>query len=359
MKKITIDITHFDRLSGYWVVTRNIIKWILEKDKNNFYYLISNSYKNLDSLEEFKNFEFINTNENFILYKFFSLPRYLKKYKIDIFLSLDQDLPLMKVCKYICVSHDIWAQIKGKKNMIKQLFTPWTDKLDRIYHLIDIEKVSLNKADFIFVPSLNTKNDLINHYKIPENKIILNHWWINHMISENAFEKQNKILFPYSNLYSDFQYRLANKLTEDRVVDKIIFLRPAFIDENLKLNKNIEIIKWPIDPKDNEKYYKESLLSVYLSDYDWFGFVPLESMFYQIPVIYNIHSCMSEISWKWWVWIKNMDIDIFYEQIKELLKNREFYNNLIERWIENIEKFKWTNTINKFLEIFNKLKNHE
>lgn len=356
MKKIAIDITHFDRLSGYGVVTRNIVKWLLKKDTTNFYYLFANKDFDLNSLNEFKNFEFIKIPDWFIKYKFFSLAKYLKEYKIDVFLSLDQDLPLIKTCKYICISHDIWAQIKWKINILKQLLSLWTDKLDRIYHLLDLEKISLKKADLVFTPSLNTKNDVISHYKISENKIILNYWWIDHLKEKNNYEKENYILFPYSNLYSNFQYKLANKLIETWIINKVLFLRPAYIDNNFILNKNIEIIQCPILPENNEKYYKKAVLSVYLSDYDWFWFVPLESMFYWTPVIYNQHSCMEEITSNWWIWIKKLDLDDFYQKIKEIIENKKMYESIKWKGYNNLARFKWENTVNKILTTLNNIK---
>ncbi|MDR2415715.1 MAG: glycosyltransferase [Candidatus Peribacteria bacterium] len=51
-----------------------------------------------------------------------------------------------------------------------------------------------------------------------------------------------------------------------------------------------------ISDAENERYYKESLLSIYLSDYDGFGIAPLESMWYGTPVIYNDIPCVKEVS---------------------------------------------------------------
>jgi hypothetical protein len=115
MKRIAIDITHYERMSGYGVVTRNIVKGLLQADPKNFYVLISSTHQNTNDLKGFKNFEVINTKENFTLYKFFTLPKHLKKHKIDIFLSLDQTLPFHKVCKYIVIEHDIGFQRLGKR----------------------------------------------------------------------------------------------------------------------------------------------------------------------------------------------------------------------------------------------------
>jgi hypothetical protein len=107
MKTIAIDITHYERMSGYGVVTRNIVKGLLQADPENFYILISNTHQNVEDLKEFTNWKFVNTKEKFTLYKFFTLPKHLKKHNVDVFLSLDQTLPFKKVCKYVMVEHDV------------------------------------------------------------------------------------------------------------------------------------------------------------------------------------------------------------------------------------------------------------
>lgn len=350
---IGIDITHYNRLSGYGVVARNIIKGLLTRDQENFYYLFSHEKKDLEDIKYYKKFQFINTHQSFIWYKFFSLPYYLKKYDIDIFISLDQDLPLRKVCTYICVSHDIGAQIKGKRNIIKQLLMRGTDKIDRIYHLFDLEKIALNNADFVITPSLHTKNDIIRLYHIPANKIIVSYWWIDHLVYGIHEDKSDYILFPYSNLYSNFQYMLANAIVENAIASKVIFLRPAFA-ATIPLHPDVEVIAQRISDADNQKYFKQALVSVYLSDYDGFGFVPLESNFYYTPVVYNIHSCMLEIIKDSGIWIKELDVVLFIDTIHRLLNDKHHYNELLSKWKENNNRFTWKKTVDIFLSLINR-----
>ena len=354
MKKIALDISYYWKMSGYWVVTNNLLKKMLEKDNDNYFYLISNERKDLKELNHLNNREFVCTDSSFIFHKFLRLPRYLKKYNIDTYFSFDQELPLIKVCKYVCIFHDIWALVLWKKNIIKQLFTRWTNKLDRIYHLLWFEKRAARKADYVFCPSKNTKKDLIKMFWIKENKIEviyrwIDHFWVHEKIDKN--QKDNYILIPFSNLYDDFQYELANKIIENKIVDKVIFLRPAYIDNEVQLEKNIEIIKSRIPQDKLENYYKKSLLSIYLSDYDWFWFVPLESVCFWTPVLCNKTSCIPEIMWNLWI-IENLWIQDYINKIMELLWNKSLYNNLLQQQTNNNSKYKRDNIIPNILKSF-------
>lgn len=346
MKKIAIDITHFDKLSGYWVVTRNIVKWLLENDTENFYYLFSNESKNIESLKEFKNFKFINTNDSFIKYKFFKLSKYLKENNIDIFFSLDQTLPFKKVCKYIVIEHDIWMQKLWKKTLLKILFSK--DFFLWLYHLLDIEKYHLKKADFIITPTNYVKNDIIKYYNLDESKIKVINWWINHLLKKaDLVKKENYILFPYIH-NSLFVEDLANKIIEKWLVDKIILLRYWKDFQNPKI---IDINK-TIYPNENIDYYSKALLSIYISLNEWFWIVPPESMYYWTPVIFNNNTCLEEVSSWWWIMLNELNIDLFISEIEKLLNDNEYYNDIVTKWYNHIEKYTWENAIEKIKSLF-------
>lgn len=350
MKNIAIDITHYERISGYWVVTRNIVKWIIEKNDGNFYYLFSNEDKNLNSLKEFKNFVFINTHEWFTKYKFFSLPKYLKKYNIDIFLSLDQTLPFKKVCKYIVIEHDIWFQRLWKKWLLKWLLNGSFKKSWVLYYLLNIEKIHLKNADIIVTPSEFTKNELIDFYEIDENKIKVIYWWIDHLIKNSIkYSKKDFILFPFCNDHNNgFVYKLAQRIISKNITKKVIILK---WNQKISTVDWIEIIQTYISNKDLEQYYKEALITIYYSYYDWFWFIPLESMFYSTPVIVNNSSSLPEISGKWAIIINSMDIDIWISKIEEIIKIDSLYNKMIIAWKIQVEKYNWLNTIEQILSL--------
>ncbi|MDR2415716.1 MAG: glycosyltransferase [Candidatus Peribacteria bacterium] len=228
MKTIAIDITHYERMSGYGVVTRNIVKGLLQADPDNFYVLISHTHQNVENLKEFKNRKFVNTNENFTLYKFFTLPKYLKKHNVEVFLSLDQTLPFKKVCKYLIVEHDIVYQRMGKRNLLKNFFmNKHIRRLTFLYYFLDFEKLWLKKADTIITPSQFTKEELIQYYHIRPEKINVVYRGMDYTFYSNKqYKKKNQILFPFPSLHSDFAFKLANELLEKRIIESIVMTKP-------------------------------------------------------------------------------------------------------------------------------------
>lgn len=351
MKKIAIDISHYWKMSWYGIVTNNLLKKILETDDKNKYYLISNEKKDLSDLRNLNNRQFICTKVSFSIHKFFILPKYLKKYHIDTYFSFDQDLPFKKVCKYAIISHDIWAVVLWKWWTLKMLFKKKFNIINWIYHLLNIEKRSAQKADIIFCPSENTKKDLIKYFSVDKNKIFITYRWLDHL-KKSIPSKDNVtkyILFPFSNLYSDFQYELANKLIDNWVINEIYFLRPACLNnKNITLNEWIRIINKRISDEELTSFYKNAELSIYLSSYDWFWFPPLESIFHNTPVICNNSSSIPEILDNLWI-INSLNINKFLEVITNILNNPKAKKDLLIKQKTRIEIFKRKYTVNTIL----------
>ena len=343
--KIAIDISHYNKMSWFGVVTRNLVNAVMNLDKDNIYYLITNTPINkeyLENLNKYTNCKLIVKKSNFFYYKFFGITKILKENKIDLFVSLDQQLPLIKVCKYFCISHDIQTKITPKWKLLKQ-FISWKIKFtDFLYPILPLEEYSYKLADKIFTPSINTKNDLEKNLWVKSDKIIATPRWIDHLKDYKSWKKENYILFPFPNNPDWFYELLTNKIIENELVDKIIILKPRWKINNT-LNKKIKVINSKISDSELVELYKNAKISIYISDYDWFWFPPLESIYYWTPVIYNSHSCMEEIVWEWGIRISNLDINKFLWAIKKF-NNSNYYKEQIIKWDKRIQKYKRENT---------------
>jgi glycosyltransferase involved in cell wall biosynthesis len=149
--------------------------------------------------------------------------------------------------------------------------------------------------------------------------------------SNTKYEKKNQILIPFSNLHSQFIYNLANTIINKNLTDRVIIVKPAFLsDASSSLNAGVLVVRNRISDIDNERYYKESKLSIYLSEYDGFGIAPLESMWYGTPVIYNDIPCILETSGKGGIVCK-LDIPIIIKKIQELIENKSIYISTIKQ----------------------------
>src|SRR5690606_11584920 len=110
---IGIDARLLERkITGIGRFLINFLKELPDVDSQNKYFLYT--YEPIDFNKNF--FTNISTVKNYLPQKIFSplwsnfiLPKYLKKNKIDLFFSVNQLIPLVKVenIKYISVVHDV------------------------------------------------------------------------------------------------------------------------------------------------------------------------------------------------------------------------------------------------------------
>ena len=133
-----------------------------------------------------------------MFYRFFYQAFLCKKYKIDLFYSLDQFLPLIKVCRYICTIHDV--VLRRIHHWIKNLFYSikifWFFSKRTYFYTFNIDKLATLQADWIVCPSEYTKMDVINNYIHNKNtKLYVIHRWIDHIQHKATFHKRDNYIF--------------------------------------------------------------------------------------------------------------------------------------------------------------------
>ncbi len=156
------------RITGIGRVLERLLAEIPNYDAENTYYLFT--YNPIQCEEYYKN---ISTIKSIIPQKLFSpiwnnliLPLYLKKYKIDILLSINQVVPLLKLgkCKYISVVHDVI--FRKDRSFLPVIY--------RLY-LTLFSYFSLRISDVIITVSEFSKKDIMQHYNVDEKKIHVVH----------------------------------------------------------------------------------------------------------------------------------------------------------------------------------------
>lgn len=156
--------------TGIGEYTFELLSAIFKQDKNNHYYLFSNSLKNLDKILlnwQQPNIHYVHTNYpnkllNFTLALGLININKLLPEKIDFWYSPNINfLSLDKQTKHILTIHDISFELFPEFYTIKQ----------QAWHKIINPKRQCQQADIIIVPSENTKRDLVKYYQIKEEKI--------------------------------------------------------------------------------------------------------------------------------------------------------------------------------------------
>lgn len=377
---IGIDIRPMMSLprTGIGEYTLELLDAIFKIDNKNQYFLYYNSQSNISfSLPKwkYKNVKIIHTKyPNKFLnrsMKFFGIPKIdkiiakkAKIQKLDIFFAPNIGfIKLSSTPKNILTIHDLSFEFFKEFFNIKRYF--WHKELS--------PKKQCRLADIILTPSQNTKQDLINYYKISPTKI--------NVIYPGLFKCQS-INTTLSNPHNNIKLLLPKKFIlflgtiEPR--KNIIGLIEAFekINSNHSLviagatgwkNKKIykRILNSPKKGKiqllgfvasENKKFlYKSADLFVYPSFYEGFGFPVLEAMSVGTPVITSNLSSLPEISSSAAYLIdptRPMQITL---AINELLSNQELRNWHIQKGFKQVEKFSWQRSATEWLRLINNL----
>ena len=344
-----------------------ILNKLPQVDGINKYFLFS-----YDSLK-FRNDFYVNisTINSKLPQKIFSpiwnnliLPFYLKKNKIDLFFSVNQIIPLVKITniKYISVVHDVIY--KADKKFLPIIY--------RMYLQL-FAYLSIKSSDSIVTVSEYSKMDILKHYNIDEKKIK-----VIYAASDNEFYPMNLSLEERQRVRN--LYNLPEKIIlyvgmiENR---KNILGILSIADQLLKKNKEIrfliigkigyggEKLLKEIQRRSNviylksvsdlelKKIYNIATLFLFPSFYEGFGFPPLEAMQSGLPVLASNNTSLKEIIGSGGLLGEPKDYDFFVNNILKLISDNDYYELIRKQGIERAQKFDITNTVVKLVDTFN------
>ena len=353
MKKILINFLYWgSKRSGIYRVGFDLIKEILKLYSNNDYkfFCVTNYYNiKFENLEVIQR-DFISDSKILkAIQSQFYLRKIIKDIKPDLILNPFHFGYLFKLkIPQISVIYDLIPMTTFKKRIDTYL-----------YHKF-ILKTLINNCKYILTPSNATKNDIIDIFKIPEEKIKVVYWGVDkERFKKLNIQKENFYLivnatFPYKNV--DYIIKLWRKFNiKDRLI--IIGYHPKYIKyhnylkeltKKLSLEDKITFYKEVSDEKLIELYNKaKALISPSLKE--GFGLPPLEALSCGTPVILSNIPVYKEIY---------NDIAIFFdldneENFKEALEkvenlNQEEFNYKRE---EFLKKFDWQKTAEEIYKI--------
>lgn len=223
---------------------------------------------------------------------------------------------------------------------------------------------SVKKATKIIAVSKNTKNDIIEYFKIKKNKIEVIYEGVDEqfkIISDSnkieKFKKKYNIIKPFifytgvwrnhKNLVGlikafgilkkkyqlDYQLILGGK--EDPYYPEV---RKTW--EKLQLGKDIKRPGF-IDQKDIPLFYNNAKVFIIPSFYEGFGLIGLEAMACGTPVISSNTTSLPEVFNKAAIYFNPNNSEEMAEKIKLVLNDKKLYNKLKEKGFQQIQKYSW------------------
>ena len=394
--KIGVDIRSLmeRQYSGVAEYALNLLNAILELDKKNRYFLFYNSLKKIN-LPEFKQknvkivgFKYPN--------KFFNLGLKLSNQwqldkmlgGVDVFwLPNPQFANLSDKCKKVVTFHDLSFE----------RFPEFFSFKRRRWHEIINPKKLAEDFDKIIAVSQSTKNDLVEFYKVNENKISIIHSGINEKFFTNNIEGDNcncrlpsgDGVLPTEGDNHDCRLQERERVKAkynlpDRFILSLGTLEPrknivGLVDAFNQIKSQTKLIiaggrGWLygdiyeaagsspkkgsikflgyVDEADKPALYSLAELFIFPTFYEGFGFPVLEAMACGCPVITSANSSLPEITGGAAILINSYNVGELAQAIDQVLLSNELKNKLRKKGREQAKKFKWEETARETLEVF-------
>lgn len=367
--------------SGVSEYTLNLVKAILEEDRENEYKLFYNSGRDISGrMPKFKNknVEIVSTHYpnkifNYLLQKILRYPEVDKRLGVDIFWLPNLNfISLSPKVKKILTIHDL--SFLRYPNFFSLRRNLW-------HYIINVRKL-IKEADKIIAVSENTKSDIIELGGIDERKVEIIYSGVaeecrvidrNDEIIKKVKEKYNLadkfILFlgtlePRKNIIG--LIKAYNELREsggDFSKVKLVIAGGAGwkgkgAGEEQKRSKYKEDIKFLDYIPRQDKVYLYNLASVFVypSFYEGFGFPPLEAMACGLPVVTSFSSSLPEAAGGASLLVDPHKTGEIAQAIRKILLDENFKNDLIEKGREKASEFSWQKVAGKYLGAFRELK---
>jgi len=368
--KIGIDIRPLQekKKSGVGEFTYELLAALFRIDANNEYYLFSNA-KNLPAPQipptgNAKVNHIHKKYSNKILnakFRFFNRPKIdeLIGEKLDAFIFPNINFyALTPGIKKFLVIHDLSFEI----------FPEFYSGKGRLWHKMIHTKNFCHEADKIIAVSKNTKQDLIDLYKIDSDKTDVIYPGISERIKKPVDLSMKTRIKEKYNLSDDFILYLGNIETrkniagliaaykklkkEDAISCDLVIGGASIFAKDKEINKEggIRYIGY-VDDEERPALYSLARAFVFPSFYEGFGFPPLEAFCQGAPVIAANTGSLPEILEDAAILINPYSESELGAAIKEVLRDENLRSRLRENGRRAIEKYSWDKTAKEWLEI--------
>ncbi|MEX0877349.1 MAG: glycosyltransferase family 1 protein [Candidatus Spechtbacterales bacterium] len=374
--KIGIDIRALNTSSygGVSEYIRNLLPALfLEGGNRHSFHLFTNSRKNPQDYSDFLSFNNVTLHEFRYPNKFFTFScRYLNRPYldklvggVDVFFSPHfLPAPVSPGTKRVTTFHDLSFEY----------FPEYFDRRRRLWHKYMSPATQAKMSDKLIAVSHSTKNDIVNIYGIPKEKINVVYLGICDSITNPPASNWNSVKRKYK-IQED--YILSLSTIEPR--KNIVALIRAFNDihedkkfKNLHLviagakgweYKNILkeasnsphvnkiIFTGPVKEDEKSILYKKAKVFIYPSLYEGFGFPPLEAMYSGTPTIASFVTSLPEVTGGAAILINPYIPKDISRALKEILLDKGFAEYLSIEGKKRAERFSWEKTAKETLRV--------
>lgn len=235
---------------------------------------------------------------------------------------------------------------------------------------------SVNLADEIIADSENTKKDIIELLKVPENKIS-----VIYLAADKHFKKQLnmvitnvKLKYKLPDKYFLYLGTLEPKKNLPLLIEAMKLLKQNYDSEyklvvvgakGWKFNPIFErvhelgleedvIFTGYIADQDLPAIYSGATAFMFPSLYEGFGIPLLEAMQCEVPVIASNASCIPEVVNKGGILLDPTDVESWVEAMHNISSDKELHQQYVKKGLEQASKFSWEKVARETLEVYEK-----
>lgn len=384
---IGVDARLLYNNTGIGQYTRSLFFEFAQRDqqKDNFYLFSDRAFQ--DPLEQhvkhncdacdpsiLSNFPIITAHcKTRILWTNWYVPQLLRQQNIDVYHGVcNFELPIRKVCRYVVTIHDLVPLFFPE-------LVPWK-------HLLFFKlfmKPAAKTADIIITDSEHSKQDIVHHFSVPEEKIRVIYLGYEPRY-QRKHDQQGKhdqqalqnVLTHYgiSQPYLLFVGVIEPKKNLERLVEAFSLLRQypsiekelqlviaggkGWFSENLyqkvqELHLDKHIIFTGFVPDDDLPYlYTGSEVFVFPSIYEGFGLPVIEAMAYGVPVVTSNVSSLPEIAGNAGILVDPNNPEAICDGIMEVLLHSQKKEQMKHAGLIRAQQFSWKRTAEETYKVY-------
>ncbi len=211
------------------------------------------------------------------------------------------------------------------------------------------------KVDTITAISRATKNDIMKHFNVPEEKIIIipdpllpgfkkenpnvNSKPVIMQIGSGANKNLERLIDAVSGM--DVKLLLVNKLFDPRIKDKLLESRIEF---EQRTDLTFEELK---------KAYKDADILFFASEYEGFGMPIIEAQATGRPVITSNISCMPDVAGNdSAILVDPFSVSEIKSALNNLIENESFRSSIVQNGFQNIRKYSLENIAGMYEKVY-------
>lgn len=246
----------------------------------------------------------------------------------------------------------------------------------RVFYVKKLIPHFLKKAHKIFSISNSTKIDLLNYYKTPEEKIVINYNGFNsdRYKAVNASAESEKRLFEkkyilyvariehpgknHMNLIKAYEMLSENIKNEYQLVFAGSFWNGGeVVKDYVQKSKDAENIKFMgfVEDKIMPGLYRNASLYAFPSFYEGFGIPILEAMSTGVPVVCSNTSSLPEVGGDAVYTFDPANTSDIRDKIKFVLENPKVKDEMVKKGFARAKEFSWEKHCKKIIDEYENL----